>query len=232
MNAMPEKSGEEHKKHRMRMRKRFKEQGFNGFADHEILEFLLFYAIPRRNTNLLAHRILKEYKTLANVFEADVSDLMKIDGLGDTSATFITMIPHILSVYEKSKCERSKLLHDTESIGRYALSILQSEANEKFLLICLDANRRIHWSGIIASGSTDQLETNPRLVVAEVIKHNAKYVIFAHNHPQGTFIPSDSDKNATRIICDILNGIGVKTIDHIIVAQNRYYSLAETGFIF
>lgn len=229
---MPEKDGAVHKNHRMRMRKRFKEQGFDGFAEHEILEMLLFYAIPRHDTNPLAHRILDEYKTLANVFDADVSDLVKIHGLSDTSATFLTMIPHLARIYEKSKCERNTLLHNTESIGYYALSMLQNKPNEEFLLICLDANRRVHWSGIIATGSIDQLEASPRKVVAEVIKHNAKNVVLAHNHPNGTFLPSDTDKNATRIICDILSSIGVKTIDHIIVAQNRYYSLAETGFIF
>lgn len=232
MKDMPEKDGAIHKEHRKRMRKRFKEQGFDGFSDHEILELLLFYAIPRHDTNPLAHRILNEYKTLANVFDANVSDLVKIEGLGDTSATFLTMIPHLARIYEKSKCERETLLYDTESIGRFALSLLKNKSSEEFALICLDANRRVHWSGIIAKGSIDQLEANPRTVVAEVIKHNAKSIILAHNHPNGTFLPSDTDKNATRIICDVLNSIGVKTLDHIIVAQNRFFSLAETGFIF
>ncbi len=229
---MPEKDGAIHKEHRKRMRKRFKEQGFDGFADHEILEMLLFYAIPRHDTNPLAHRILDVYKTLANVFEADASDLVKIQGLSDTSATLLTMIPRLAEIYEKSKCERELLLHDTESIGRFALSLLKNKSSEEFALICLDSNRRVHWSGIIAKGSIDQLEASPRTVVAEVIKHNAKNVVLAHNHPNGTFLPSDTDKNATKIISDVLSSIGVKTIDHIIVAQNRYFSLAESGFTF
>lgn len=229
---MPEKDGAIHKEHRKRMRKRFMQQGFDGFAEHEILEMLLYYAIPRRNTNDLAHNILDEYKTLANVFDAKVSDLAKIDNLGEISAILVTMIPHLAKAYEKSKNKRNILLHDTESIGRFALSMLNNKTKEEFALICVDANRKVHWSGIIATGSIDQINATPRDIVSEVLKHNAKYVIFAHNHPNGSILPSDTDKNTTRTLCDLLNCIGVKTIDHIIVSQNRYYSLQETGFTF
>ena len=229
---MPENDGAIHKEHRKRMRKRFRQQGFDGFAEHEILEMLLYYAIPRHDTNPLAHRILDEYKTLANVFDADVQDLSKIYGLSEQSATLLTMIPHLAKAYEKSKYERNTLLHDTESIGRFALSMLNNKTKEEFALICVDANRKVHWSGIIATGSNDQINTTPRDIVSEVLRHNAKYVIFAHNHPNGSILPSDTDKNTTRTLCDLLNCIGVKTIDHIIVSQNRYYSLKETGFTF
>ncbi len=229
---MPEKDGALHEGHRKRMRKRFIEQGFDGFAEHEILEMLLYYAIPRRDTNSLAHEILDEYINLANVFDADVSALSKIQGLSEQSATLLTMIPHLARAYEKSRSERKVLLHDTESIGRYALMLLKNKTIEEFALICVNSNRNVKWSGIIATGSIDQIEASPRLVVSEVLKHKAKNIIIAHNHPNGTILPSDADKRATRVLCDILNSMGIKMIDHIIVAQDRYYSLAETGFIF
>lgn len=229
---MPQKDSQLHRDHRKRMRKRFLENGFDGFADHEILEFLLFFAIPRRDTNPLAHAILKEYKTLANVFEADPTSLSKIPGVGENSAVLLSMIPHLVRVYERSKWDRDHLLHDTDAIGQYAVSLLKGKVNEEFAMICLDSNRRVHWSGVIAKGTIDRIEAYPRLVVSEVVKHNAKNVVFAHNHPNGSLLPSPADREATEALVRVLRSIDVVTVDHIIVSGNRYYSMAEMGFTF
>ncbi len=229
---MPQKDDAIHKNHRSRMRKRFAEHGFDGFAEHEVLEMLLYYAIPRRDTNPLAHSILNEYKSIANVFEADVSELAKIPGLSESSATLLSMVPHLARVYEKSKCDREQCLNNTDAIGQYAVSLLKGKINEEFALICLDANRCVHWSGIIVKGTIDRIEAYPRLVVGEVLKHHAKYVIFAHNHPNGTLSPSAADKNTTKRLAEILRDIDVVALDHIIVSGSRFYSMAHMGFIF
>lgn len=221
-----------HKHHRERMRRRFLAHGFDGFSEHEILELLLYYAIPRRDVNPLAHEILDEYKSLANVFDTDPRELAKFPGLGENSATLLTMVPKLSQVYEQSKFSREDLLHDTESIGKYAISLLKGKVNEEFALICLDSNRRVHWSGVVFKGTIDRVETYPRQIVAEVIRHNAKTVVFAHNHPNGSLMPSLADKSVTKRLTEILSRIDVVTIDHIIVAGNRFYSMAETGFIF
>lgn len=229
---MVQNGGEFHKDHRKRMRKRFLENGFEGFAEHEILELLLFFAIPRCDTNPLAHAVLNEYKSLANVFEADAVSLAKIPGMGENSATLLSMISHLARVYEQSKCSMDKLLHNTETIGRFATSVLKGKTNEEFALICLDANRRVHWSGVIAKGTLDQIEAYPRLVLSEVIKHNAKNVIFVHNHPSGSLMPSRSDRDTTENLVLLLKSIGVTVLDHVIVCDSRYFSMAESGFNF
>lgn len=221
-----------HDGHRTRMRERFFENGFDGFSEHEILEMLLYFTIPRRNTNEIAHDILDEYMTLANVFDADPQSLMDITGLKETSATLLTMIPHLFRVYETSKYTKQNLLHNTESIGQFAVSLFKDKVNEEFALICLDSNRRVHWSGIIKTGEIDRIDAHPRRVMGEVIKHNAKTVIFAHNHPHGSLMPSVADKEATRQLTDLLRGIDVTVLDHIIVSGNRFYSMAEMGFTF
>lgn len=221
-----------HDGHRARMRERFFENGFDGFSEHEILEMLLYFTIPRKNTNEIAHDILDEYMTLANVFDADPQSLINITGLSENSATLLTMIPHLFRVYEASKYTKENLLHNTESIGQYAVSLFKDKVNEEFALICLDSNRRVHWSGIIAKGVIDRIDAYPRRVMGEVIKHNAKTVIFAHNHPHGTLMPSVSDKEATRQLTEILKTIDVTVLDHIIVSGNRFYSMAEMGFTF
>lgn len=221
-----------HDGHRARMRQRFFEHGFEGFSDHEILELLLFFAIPRRDTNDLAHKILKEYKTLENILDADPHDLAEMKGVGENAAAFLAMIPELARLYEKCKQRKKELLYDTEQIGRYAVTLLKGETNEHFALICLDSNRCVHWSGIILEGIIDRIEAYPRRVMEAVIKHKAKTVIFAHNHPHGTLMPSVSDKEATRQLVEVLKGIDVTVLDHIIVSGNRFYSMAEMGFIF
>ena len=227
-----DKNGGVHKDHRARVRKKFRENGFSGFADHEILEMLLYYSVPRRDTNPLAHKILDKYKTLANVFDASPDELMREVGVSEVTATLLSMIPKLSKVYETTKWERKVCLDSTEILGEYAISMFKDSVNEEFGLICLDANRCVHWSGIIIKGTIDRTEAYPRVVVDEALKHKATKVVFAHNHPSGTLAPSLADKNATEALVKVLKGIGIEVLDHIIVSGNRYFSMAEMGFKF
>ena len=228
---MADGKGGVHKDHRARMRKKFREHGFDGFADHEILEMLLYYSVPRMNTNPLAHRILDKYKTLANVFDTPAEELMKELKISEVSATLLSMIPKLSKVYETSKWERKTCLPDVESLGKYAISLFKDKVNEEFALICMDANRCVHWSGIIIKGTIDRTEAYPRIVVEEALKHKAVNVVFAHNHPSGTLPPSVADKQATEELIKVLKGIEISVLDHIIVSGNGYFSMHEMGFI-
>lgn len=221
-----------HKNHRSRMRKKFREHGFDGFAEHEILEMLLYYSIPRMNTNPLAHKILDRYKTLANVFDATPEELMQEIGVSEVTATLLSMVPKLSQVYETSKWCREDCLQDTDAIGQYAVSLFKDKQNEEFALICLDANRCVHWSGTIIKGTIDRTEAYPRTVVNEALNHKATKVVFAHNHPSGTLAPSIADKEATDVLVRVLKGIGIEVLDHIIVSGNRYFSMKEMGFRF
>lgn len=229
---MAKSDGGVHKDHRIRMRKKFRENGFDGFADHEILEMLLFYSAPRRNTNPLAHKILDRYKTLANVFDAHPDELMREIGISEVTATLLSMVPKLSKVYETSKWKRGYCLSDTETIGQFVISLFKDKLNEEIAIVCLDANRCVHWSGTIIKGTIDRTEAYPRVVVAEAIKHNAIKIIIAHNHPNGTLAPSVADKEATDVLIKVLNGIGIEVLDHIIVSGTRYFSMKEAGFRF
>jgi len=229
---MANTSSKIHTGHRARMRKKFRETGFEGFAEHEILEMLLFYCIPMRDTNELAHKILNKYKTLANVFDAPPEELMEETGITEVAATLLSMMPKLSKVYETSKWNHRECLESTDKLGEYAITMFKDSLNEEFALICLDANRCLHWSGKIIKGSIDRTEAYPRIVVDEALKHNAIKVVFAHNHPSGTLAPSIADKTATEILIRVLNGIGIEVLDHIIVSGTRYFSMKEMGFSF
>lgn len=230
---MTEKNSGMHKGHRERMRKKFLKSGFDGFADHEILEMLLYYSIPRKNTNDLAHELLDKYNSLTNVFEATPEGLMSVSGVSEVTAVLLTMVPKLSKVYENSKWESRICLDSTELMGEYAVRMFRDRVKyEEFALICLDANRCVHWSGMVIPGTLDRAEAYPRNVAEAALNHKAAKVVFVHNHPGGTLAPSIADKNATEVLVKALNGIGIEVLDHIIVSGTRYFSMKQMGFAF
>lgn len=220
-----------HDGHRQRMKSRYMKEGLDSFERHEVIELLLYYAIPRRDVNELAHRLIDHFGSVANVLDADIEDLKQIDGIGENAAVLLNLIPSLSRVYTSSKWDRNTSLLSTNAIGEYAVSMYVGKKNEEFGIICLDSNRRVHHSGIIIKGTVNQTEAYPRVVVSEVLKHNAVNVVLMHNHPSGSLIPSQSDREATKNIVAALEAIGVHVIDHIIVADDRFNSMSSLDML-
>lgn len=230
---MAEKNSGRHAGHRERMRKKFLKYGFDGFAEHEILEMLLYYSIPRKNTNELSYELLDKYHSLANVFEATPEGLMSIAGISEVTATLLTMVPQLSKAYEKSKRKSKVCLDSTEALGEYAVWLFKDSVKyEELALICLDANRRVYWSGIVIHGTLDSVEAYPRVVAEAALNQKASKIVLAHNHPGGTLAPSLADKTATEALVKALKGIEIEVLDHIIVSGARYFSMKEMGFKF
>lgn len=219
-----------HEGHRERLRDKFRKHGLDAFSEHEILELLLCYSVPRKDTNELAHKIIDEYKTLINVFDAPMEELENEMKLSEVGATLIAMVPQLAKVYETLKWKRKAHLPDTEAIGQYTVSLFKEKLNEEFGIICLDGNRNVKWGGTILKGTINETVAYPRIVVKEVLRHNASQVVFIHNHPSGTLAPSVADKQATEKLVNILRSIDVNVLDHIIVSKDSYFSMAEMGF--
>ncbi len=220
-----------HDGHRQRMKSRYAKEGLDSFAPHEVLELLLYYAIPRKDINELCHRLIEHFGSVGNVFDADIEDLKQIDGISENAAVLLNLIPSLSRIYNVSKWDRSTALLSTKSIGEYAVSMFVGKKNEEFGIICLDSNRRIHYSGIIIKGTVNQTEAYPRTVVSEVLKRNAVNVVLTHNHPSGSLIPSYSDRVATKNIVVALESIGIHVIDHIIVAGNQFNSMSDLDML-
>ena len=224
---MASSNGSDHKGHRERLRKRFIDNGLDGFEDHQALELFLFYAIPRKDTNPLAHSLIDKFGNLANVFEASPEELKQVKGIGESSAYLLSMIPHLSAIYNRTKWDRKVMLGSTDLAGQYAINLFIGKTSEEFRIICLDSNHQVFYQGVVARGTINEVSASPRLVVGEVLKHNAQSVIFAHNHPNGSVFPSDDDVVATKQLVNALDAIDVRVVDHIIVSGNQYYSLAE-----
>lgn len=221
-----------HDGHRKRMKERFKKDGsFENFAQHEVLEMLLYSTIARGDTNPIAHELITKFGSIANVFDADPEALKQVHGIGESSAYLLSMIPHLCRVYNETKWDRKIMLGTTDLAGQYAINLFIGKMQEEFRIICVDSNRQVFYQGCVTKGTINEVAAYPRLVVAEVLAHNAQNVILAHNHPGGSVFPSDNDMQATKQLIQALEAIDVSVIDHIIVSGNQYYSMAEKGIL-
>lgn len=215
-----------HKDHRKRLRQRFINEGLEHFEDHEVLELLLFYAIPQKDTNATAHYLLDRFGSISEVFEASVPELMKIDGVGERSAVLISLIPQIFRKYTASKSNTSKIC-GIEEIAKFAYNCFVGRTDEYFLLICVDNKCTMLNHHFVSKGTVDSSNVDLRKIIQILVGSKATAAIVAHNHPRGNSIPSKSDLNTTITIASALKPLGIKLLDHIIVSVDEYTSMAE-----
>ncbi|MFV0496978.1 MAG: RadC family protein [Candidatus Fimivivens sp.] len=220
-----------HTGHRERLRKRMENEGLNGFQPHEILELILFYSIPRADTNPIAHRLLAHFGSLSAVLEAPRSELMKIEGIGAASATLLSMIPAISRRYLVDKNDAGVVLDSPKKLGEFIHPYFIGTNNEQLYLICLDKKRKLLNCTLLAEGSLGKVSVDMRLIIETVVRCSASSVALAHNHTQGFALPSHDDIRVTSCIADALKVLSVDVVDHIIVARDDYVSFAESGLM-
>lgn len=217
-----------HDGHREKMRRRFLETGVDSFAEHEVLELLLFYAIPRRDTNELAHQLIDHYGSLDAVLSAPVEDLMKQPGVGENVAVLLKLAPRVA---QKAKLSAGKevIITDAESAGDFLLERFYGEKNEVIYQLCLDRKGKLLACRRLNEGGASSSELNIRRLVENALLLSASSVILSHNHPSGIALPSQEDYVATELADQALRVVGVDLLDHIIVADGDYVSLADSG---
>ncbi|GLI36394.1 RadC family protein [Desulforhabdus amnigena] len=215
--------------HRQRLRERFERSGFEGFHDHEVLELVLSYAIPRRDVKPIAKELMKEFGSLAAVFDAPRVSLEKIPGVGTNAAILINTIPRLMDRYQKDRWKSTPTFNSTQEAAAYLSAHLQTERNEVFCILALTSRNALIAMERIQRGSVNRTAVFPRLVVEAALKHRATAVIFAHNHPGGDPTPSAADRQLTRKLKRILTDLDILVHDHIIIAGPNHYSFSENG---
>lgn len=218
-----------HEGHRKRLRETFLKNGLDNFQSHNVLELLLFYTIPRGDTNETAHRLINRFGSLSAVLEAPVEELMKVQGVGERTASFLHLIPEITRVYLKDKQENVKVLDTPQKVAAYLLPYFVGKTKENIVLLCLDNKCAVKNCSIVAEGSVNMGEINKRNLIERVIRSNATSVIIAHNHPNGVPAPSKEDVETTLMLASLFNSIDVKLTDHIIVAGGDWCSMASSA---
>lgn len=206
-----------HAHHRERLRQQFLRNGLDSFTDYQKLELLLFYSIPRQDTNPLAHRLLDAFGSLAGVFNASYEDLCRVPGISHNTATFLKLQRQMFQEYYKSFFEKPTQLLSTEDSKRYVVPRFVAMQDENFLLVCLDSACRVLYAGFISEGDPVTVSISPRKIFATALSHNAVAVLLAHNHPHQYASPSLDDVETTRQLIHMLAPAGIEVLDHLIV---------------
>ena len=218
-----------HDGHRERLRARFAEHGLDSFNELNALELLLCYAIPRRDTNEIAHRLLDAFGSLSGVFQASMQELTSVPGIGENAATLILMVPQIVKKAHVSKAKETKIIRNSTDAGNYLLPYFLNEPDEIVMMLCLDNKRAVICCREMGRGVVNCVDANIRRMVETALKVKTTTVIIAHNHPNGVALPSREDDNFTRTLYRSLGLLGITLEDHIIVANDEFVSLADSG---
>ena len=224
--------------HRERIREKFLKNGIDGFAEYEILELLLTYCIPRKDTKPIAKELLNKFKSLDNVFKADFDKLSAIDGLGKNSIAFLKLIGDLPSIIYKDELKNKKLI-DKETLKisnkdillKYLRNKIGYEEIEKFYVLYLSSSNEVIEFEENSVGTLDRSSVYPREIYKKIINLNAKSIILAHNHPSDNITPSKCDIELTNEIARGLKNFGALLIEHIIITKNSYFSFLEEGLI-
>ncbi len=220
-----------HDGHRARKKEQFREHGLDTFADHEVLELLLFFAIPQKDTNPIAHRLLDRFGSLSAVLSAPVEELALVDGVGMHAATLLSLpLPIVRRAWLMSN-GNDVALGSVARMGDYCRSLLFGEREETAYELCLDAKNKLLRCYRLSNGTVDAVSFNVRVVVENALHSHASSVVLCHNHPSGVALPSSDDNTATLLAWDALRTVGIELIDHIIVADGDFVSLRENGLL-
>ena len=217
-----------HKGHRERLKQRFLEEGLDNFTDVQVLELLLFYAIPQRDTNPIAHGLLDHFGSLSQVLDAPVEELKKVDGIKDNAATLLSLVTQICRYYQVDSAQRVEVLDSLEACGQYLVPRFFGRTRETVFLLCLDAKCKVICCKELGEGSVNAASISIRKVVETALNSNATSVVLAHNHPSGLALPSEEDILTTKRLYMALQAVDIVLADHMVVADGDYVSMAQS----
>ena len=219
-----------HDGHRERLKERFRSEGLDGFTEVQVLELLLFYSVPRKDTNEIAHALLEKFGTLAQVLDANPADLEKVPGMGSSSALFLKLLSAAGRRYQISRTESATILRTLEQCGAYLQPRFFGRKHEAVFLLCLDAKCKVLACKQVGEGSVNSAGVPIRRIVETALSTNATMVVLAHNHPSGLALPSADDIQTTKRLAVALDTVEITLIDHLVFSDDDYVSMAQSGY--
>lgn len=216
--------------HRERMRQRYIKSGLDGFQPHEVLELLLFYSMPRCDTNKIAHELINRFHTLAGVMNADIKELRSVKGVGEQTALFLNLLPEVFKAYQISKNTEKLKFENKKSLRAYLMNIYTGTVEEQAYIICFGADGGVICIEPIGNGTSTKADFDIRSVVEAALRNRSDRVALVHNHPDGNSMPSREDVFATNCIIKALKPLDIQLFDHYIVGRS-VTSMKECGYI-
>ncbi len=213
--------------HRSRLRERFTRGGITALHDYEMLELLLSYAIPRRDTKPLARELLKRFRSIGGVLHARGEQLQQVQGIGQQAASLLSLVREVAAYSLHERVEKRHALNDRRTVQEYLRFAFGDRPDEHVAVLFLDAANRVIGSEVVADGTVNQCAIYPREVVRRAILAGAAGIIMAHNHPGGTPAPSEADWSLTRRLHEVGKLLDMSLLDHMIVCRDQVLSLRE-----
>ena len=219
-----------HTGHRDRLRERFVKVGVDGLADYEILELLLFMALPRRDVKPLAKKLLQNFGSLPNVFHASLADLTAF-GLSENTAIAIKTVEAAALHLMKQDVIGKPVLNNWTRLMDYVQASMAHEQRENFRLLFLNKKNELIADEIQQSGTVDHTPAYPREIVKRALELNATAIIFVHNHPSGDSTPSRADIDMTQAIIAAAKPLNIAIHDHLVVSKTSVTSMKSKGLM-
>lgn len=216
--------------HRKRLRNRYLNGGIRGFSQRDTLELLLTYAVPRKDTKEIAHRLLEKFGSLQSVLKQPPSMLQMVEGIGPAASVLINMVTSITAMSLKPG-KGTEIMDSPSKVKKYLETMMGTLRKEILIALLLDSSNRLISECILEFGTVDRASVHPRNLLEKVIATGATAVILVHNHPGGAKKASQEDINLTRRLSDLGKSLGFRVLDHMIVADGETLSLREEGLL-
>lgn len=218
--------------HRKRLRERYAKNGYEALQDYEIIELLLTFVKQRVDTKPLAKQLIKKYGTIEEILKADIKDLKETEGIGDITAVFLNFIGDIAACSFKDKAEKQKIsFKNKNQLISYLRNDIGFSKNEEFKVLFLNSVNEIIKTEILFTGTIDKSAVYPRKILERALYHNARSIVFVHNHPSGNVSPSQKDIELTEEMKKFFKIVDINVLDHIIITKNSHFSFLEEGII-
>ena len=217
----------EHADHRQRMKDRFLENGLDIFDEHQVIELLLFFGIPRRDTNVIAHRLIKRFGSLRDVLDAPYEELLKVDGIGEHAATLIKLSAELSRRYLISESLDTERFDTVEKLGKFLINLFLGKRNEEVYLLTFNGKMEMLSCDKLADGLSNLVSFSVKPLIESAILTHASGIVLAHNHPGGIASPSGSDISLTDQLMYMCDQISIPLIEHFVVAGNSYYPIIK-----
>lgn len=218
-----------HKNHRQRVRTRYLNDGIKSMAEHNIIEMLLFYGVPYKDTNDMAHELIERFGDLNGVLDAPVDELMKVNGIGENAATLIHLTRDIALKYNEKKTSEKIPLVTDERFTDFLKMKYAGETREIVYMLFINSHGKLLRCVKVCEGSPESVKVDNRKIIETAVRQYACDIILAHNHPNGFAVPSTADVRSTHDVIPLLRAINVNLIDHIIVADGDCFSMANSN---
>lgn len=216
-----------HKGHRQNVRNSYYKTGLAGEPNHKMLEFLLFFGIPYKDTNVIAHELIEKFGSFSGVLTASIDELKSVKGMTENAACLISLILPLYNRYAGDLLSKTPALTTTEEVVEFIKPKLIGATEERIYLLCFDSNHSLLSARLIGKGDISSASFDMRLLASAVLETKAQSAILVHNHPNGIALPSVQDVETTKKIYAFLQTLKVSLLNHIIISSVGHCSMID-----